>query len=94
MWVATHHFEVFASLEPWVLVLEEGRLIATGNLIDVMGLAAVRRALATASRAPGRLWRELQKSQENPSEMPLPGPCPEEARFAQIHALLMDRSGL
>jgi ABC-type multidrug transport system ATPase subunit len=94
LWVASHHFEIFAALEPWVLVLEEGKLIATGNLRDVMDLAAVRQALATDSRAPGRLWRKLRDSQGSSGEIPLPGPCPKEAEFAQIHALLMDRSGL
>ncbi len=94
LWVATHHFEAFAPMEPWVLVLDQGRPIATGNLKDVMELAAVRQALATASRAPGRLWREVQDCLPIPTDTPLPGPPPEEAGFAQIHAVLMDRSGL
>lgn len=90
LWVATHHYEAFAALEPWVLVLDGGRLVATGNLKDVMKLASVRQSLATASRAPGRLWKKLRSA----SVFPEPVPPSEEARFAQVHALLMDRSGL
>lgn len=90
LWVATHHYEAFAALEPWVLVLEGGKLVATGNLKEVMGFTSVRQGLATASRAPGRLWCELRSAQE----FPHPVPSSEEARFAQVHALLMDRSGL
>jgi len=58
-WIATHHFEAYADLDPWALVLQRGQAIAHGKLGDVLRLPLVRSVLCLSERPPFRLWKDL-----------------------------------
>jgi energy-coupling factor transporter ATP-binding protein EcfA2 len=94
VWVATHRFELFGGLAPWILVLDGGRVVAQGNLRESLVLPRVEESLALAQRGPFRLWRRLETLLPEQLDGALAGPAPEEGRLAQVHALLMDRTRL
>jgi energy-coupling factor transporter ATP-binding protein EcfA2 len=93
IWIATHRFELYGCLSPWCVVLDHGRILAHGNLREIMTLPSVTASLGITNRAPFLLWEGLRKRVGKDALGGLPGPPPEGVRLAQVHALLMDRTG-
>ena len=61
LWIATHRFERFLGLGPWLLVLDGGKVAATGAPGEVLGNPDVSDFLETSGRAAPRLWAEVGK---------------------------------
>jgi len=90
LFVATHRFEVYAPFRPHVIVLEGGRVAASGPLGAVLRDPKVAPALNLFNRPGWRLWRELGKYRSD-----LPGNVWETSRneppmISQVQALLTD----
>lgn len=93
LWIATHRHEVFRALSPWALVLHRGRLLATGEIGEVLRKPEVARLSGLLHRPPARLWDALRAGTGR--DWPgLDGPPPEAFRPAQLHAFLAGEAGL
>jgi ABC-type multidrug transport system ATPase subunit len=93
LWVATHRYEVFAQLRPWALVLDRGRVIATGEIGEVLCEQEVARLVALPHRPSCRLWDAVRRDCEA-DWGGLEGPAPEREKPAQLHTLLASEAGL
>jgi len=92
LWIATHRFEIYASLRPWVLVLQAGRLVAGGELSSLSAHPAVTEALALSERAPFRLWDRLRSRVRGLG--PITDDLPPDHPLEGTRSLLLDRAGL
>jgi len=93
IWVATHRFELYASLAPWAVVLASGRPVAAGPLAGVLGQPDVEALLSLEERPSQKLWISL-RGRLGGVGGGLPDPPPKGGRIAQVHALLSDRAGV
>lgn len=93
IWVATHRFEAYSGLDPWVVVLAAGVAVATGSLGAVLGRPDMEALLSLTERPSQKLWISL-KALSGGGGGGLGGCPPEGVHIAQVHALLSDRAGL
>jgi len=95
LWIATHRFELYAPLRPWCLVLDRGKVVASGELAEILQIKGVRNVLDLSRRAPFVLWNAVRsRMPETPLPDLLSAPPPESARVAQVKAYLMDTTGV
>jgi ABC-type multidrug transport system ATPase subunit len=85
LWVATFRFELYGRLAPWGVVLEAGRVAATGSLGELVSGPRARTALGLDAR-PAHVLREAVRGRK-PGETG--GGC-----LGEMQALLEDRAGL
>jgi heme exporter protein A len=93
LWIATHRHEVFAPLRPWVLVLDRGRMLATGEIGKVLREPEVARLVGLPHRPALRLWNALRGG-SGTDWAGLDAPSPGGSKPAQLHALLATEAGL
>jgi energy-coupling factor transporter ATP-binding protein EcfA2 len=92
MWIATHRFELYASLRPWVLVLDQGGLLGGGEAPSVYAEPALAGALSLSERAVFRVWERLRA--RSPELGALTAALPAGHPLAGVHLLLRERAGL
>jgi energy-coupling factor transporter ATP-binding protein EcfA2 len=94
LWIATHHFELYARLRPQVLVLAGGGLVAQGELEEVLAREDVFGALELGRRAPFRVWKTLGEGFAGISSANLMKPTEAGGRVRQLQVILANRAGL
>ena len=93
LWVTTHRHEAFVSLRPWVLVLDRGRAVATGEIGEVLRKSEVARLVALTHRPATRLWNALREA-GGTGWGRLDEAAPKTSKHAQLHTLLSSEAGL
>lgn len=89
LWIASHRPEIYRSLDPWLVVLESGQLVGTGDLEWVESNPRAREALSLGSRFSGRLWTEVEHRLGGALHTPN-----EVEKRARLRAELLEKPGL
>jgi ABC-type multidrug transport system ATPase subunit len=92
LWIASHRFDVYGPLQPWVIVLCEGRPVAAGELRHLLARQEVHAVLGLAQWPPALLWtRYSGGTSADLFATPPPG---EATRQALVRKALLCRAGV
>jgi len=94
LWISTHDFGLYAPLNPFWVVLDRGRVVATGEPHELLAREEVFAALGLGLDPRCRLWQAIVKAFPGLDENVWKTLAPGGGRIAQVQALLRDTDAI
>jgi energy-coupling factor transporter ATP-binding protein EcfA2 len=70
LWIGTHRFALYRPLEPWAIVLSEGKIVSYGDIREVLREPGAARVLSLAHRPAFALGAALDRGGGDPDTHP------------------------
>lgn len=93
-WIATHRHALYRGIDPFVIVLDRGRLVGYGDSRDVLSRKKVAEVLRLDEEPAFRFWRRLGEHVPGLPTNVYEKSRTRDPRIAQVQEILMDRAAV